>query len=120
MASQQLGQGQVGGLTRNGPGRKMVISLGEEDEEELRKVREKRLRELQGSTERSGRAQARVFGHLREVGMEGFVQAVEEEDESTPVVVHLYEPVRSSPHPLSLVVTYPSFSVRRKSPRATT
>ncbi|ETW75579.1 hypothetical protein HETIRDRAFT_423236 [Heterobasidion irregulare TC 32-1] len=32
------------------------------------------------------------FGHLREVGMRGFVPAVEEEDRSVWVVVHIYDP----------------------------
>ena len=35
------------------------------------------------------------FGHLREVGMRGFVPAVEEEDRSVWVVVHIYDPVRA-------------------------
>lgn len=33
------------------------------------------------------------FGHLREVGAHGFVDAVEREERNTWVVVHLYEPV---------------------------
>jgi hypothetical protein len=34
------------------------------------------------------------FGHLREVGIHGFVDAVEQEDKGVWVVVHLYDPVR--------------------------
>jgi hypothetical protein len=34
------------------------------------------------------------FGHLREVGLEGFVSAVEE-DQNVWVVVHIYDPVRA-------------------------
>jgi hypothetical protein len=34
------------------------------------------------------------FGHLREVGLRGFLDAVEKEDSMTWVVVHLYDPVR--------------------------
>ncbi|KAF8310983.1 hypothetical protein DL93DRAFT_2083927 [Clavulina sp. PMI_390] len=34
------------------------------------------------------------FGHLREVGAAGFVQAVEQVDRNVWVVVHLYHPVR--------------------------
>lgn len=45
-----------------------------------------------------GRAKGSRFGHLREVGMEGFVSAVEQEERGVWVVVHLYEPV-SSPSP---------------------
>ncbi|KAA1478684.1 hypothetical protein DENSPDRAFT_694322 [Dentipellis sp. KUC8613] len=37
--------------------------------------------------ERAGR-----FGHLREVGMKGYVNAVEEEDRRVWVVVHIYDP----------------------------
>jgi hypothetical protein len=33
------------------------------------------------------------FGHLREVGVQGFVASVEKEDRGTWVVVHLYESV---------------------------
>lgn len=33
------------------------------------------------------------FGHLREVGLNGFLSALEKEDESVWVVVHLYDPV---------------------------
>ena len=33
------------------------------------------------------------FGHLREVGLKGFLGAVENEDKSVWVVVHLYDPV---------------------------
>lgn len=33
------------------------------------------------------------FGHLREVGERGFVQAVESEDRNVWVLVHIYDPV---------------------------
>jgi hypothetical protein len=75
----------------------MVVSLDKEEEEddELAELRRKRLQELQmqGSGERRGSDALgnRVFGHLREVGVEGYVNAVEEEDEDVAVVVHLYE-----------------------------
>ena len=73
-----------------------------DEEDELDRVRRKRLAELQGSGERRAAAaagQARSFGHLSEVGMEGFVAAVEDEDPETAVVVHLYEPVSPLPFP---------------------
>lgn len=78
------------------------LKLNDEEEDELALMRRKRLAELQGSGERRAAAghAARSFGHLSEVGMEGFVAAVEDEDPETAVVVHLYEPV--SPLPLSL------------------
>ncbi|GAA5966549.1 hypothetical protein JCM8115_006863 [Rhodotorula mucilaginosa] len=62
-----------------------------DEEDELALVRRKRLAELQGSGERRA-GPGRTFGHLSEVGMEGFVAAVEDEDPETAVVVHLYEP----------------------------
>jgi hypothetical protein len=40
------------------------------------------------------RRQRGRFGHLREVGLEGFVPAVEE-DQNVWVVVHIYDPVRA-------------------------
>ena len=43
---------------------------------------------------RRRKEEGRRFGHLREVGVDGFVSAVEEEERGVWVVVHLYEPVR--------------------------
>jgi hypothetical protein len=40
-----------------------------------------------------GRKKMGKFGHLREVGVHGFVDAVEREDRDIWVVVHLYDPV---------------------------
>lgn len=57
---------------------------------------------LEGNTiQREGFSNKGRFGHLREVGVRGFVHAVEEEDRRTWVVVHIYDPVSSflSPHP---------------------
>jgi hypothetical protein len=42
------------------------------------------------------RQQRGRFGHLREVGLKGFVPAVEEEDQNVWVVVHIYDPVSLS------------------------
>jgi len=39
-----------------------------------------------------GRKKDTRFGHLREVGLQGFVDAVEQEERGIWVVVHLYEP----------------------------
>jgi len=39
-----------------------------------------------------GRTKGSRFGHLREVGVEGFVSAVEQEERGVWVVVHLYDP----------------------------
>jgi hypothetical protein len=40
-----------------------------------------------------GRPREGRFGHLREVGLQGFLNAVEKEDRGVWVVVHLYDPV---------------------------
>lgn len=76
------------------------------DEELAReRYRARRLVELQGSGERGGvsgpGARRRHFGHLREIGMEQFLSAVEDEEEDVAVILHLYEPVRLSPCPSS-------------------
>lgn len=42
------------------------------------------------------------FGHLREVGERGYVQAVESEERNVWVVVHIYDPVSSSNRPYVL------------------
>jgi hypothetical protein len=44
-------------------------------------------------TDMFGRKKDGRFGHLREVGVQGFVDAVEQEEKGVWVVVHLYEPV---------------------------
>ena len=46
------------------------------------------------------------FGHLREVGMNGFVPAIESEEASVWVVVHIYDSVR-----LCLVRIHPRLCV---------
>jgi hypothetical protein len=51
------------------------------------------LEEQDGSVTLDRRQRGR-FGHLREVGLEGFVPAVEE-DQNVWVVVHIYDPVRA-------------------------
>lgn len=55
--------------------------------------RTKRLAELSGSGERGPGRGRKVFGHLREIGMEQFLGAVDEEDAEVAVVLHLYEAV---------------------------
>ncbi|KAH8832909.1 thioredoxin-like protein [Flagelloscypha sp. PMI_526] len=44
------------------------------------------------NTDQWGRQREGRFGHLREVGVKGFVDAVEKEERGIWVVVHLYEP----------------------------
>lgn len=44
-------------------------------------------------TDLFGRRKEGRFGHLREVGVKGFLPAVENEERGVWVVVHLYEPV---------------------------
>jgi hypothetical protein len=60
----------------------------EDSEEDGAMGGERRLRMALEATRKT-----RKFGHLREVGVDGFVSAVEEE-RGVWVVVHLYEPVR--------------------------
>jgi hypothetical protein len=43
-----------------------------------------------------GRSKEGKFGHLREVGVKGFVGAVEKEERGVWVVVHIYESVRDN------------------------
>ncbi|GAA6058459.1 hypothetical protein JCM3770_002733 [Rhodotorula araucariae] len=95
MAQQR--QQSAGDLLVKQAQRKMVISLVDDareadEDDELDALRRRRLAEMQGSGERATGRRERTFGHLREVGMEQFVQAVEEEADETPVIVHLYEP----------------------------
>jgi len=85
-------------------GKKLMISLDDDPEEEqdeekaaLEKYRQQRMRELQGSGERGLNSQGgerKVFEHLREIGFEQFLGAVEGETDDVAVVLHLYEPVR--------------------------
>ena len=61
-------------------------------EEERERIALKAFQEGQpthaGQSSRKGR-----FGHLREVGVQGYVQAVEGEERNIWVVVHIYDPV---------------------------
>ena len=70
-------------------------------EEEREREIEKRLREgptridekdYKEKTDAFGRVKEGRFGHLREVGVSGFVDAVEKEERGVWVVLHLYEP----------------------------
>lgn len=88
-------------------GKKLMISLEDDAEEDqlgsidedqaaLEKYRQQRMRELQGSGERglnSYGGEKKVFGHLREIGVEQFLNAVEGETDDVAVILHLYEPV---------------------------
>ena len=62
-----------------------------EGDEELEQIRFARVRN-NGRTSHGGGGR---FGHLREVGLEGFLKAVEMEERHVWVVLHLYHPVRS-------------------------
>ncbi|KIM75830.1 hypothetical protein PILCRDRAFT_826866 [Piloderma croceum F 1598] len=66
-------------------------------EEEREREIEKRMMEGPGGkdedkTDMFGRKKEGRFGHLREVGLQGFVDSVEQEEKGVWVVVHLYEP----------------------------
>ncbi|KAK4703653.1 hypothetical protein P7C70_g2571, partial [Phenoliferia sp. Uapishka_3] len=67
----------------------------EEDEDEAKAIeryRSKRLAEMSGSGVRGSGRGRKVFGHLREIGMDQFLTAIEDEDPEVAVVLHLYEP----------------------------
>ena len=97
-------------------GKKLMISLDDDVEEEqdeekaaLETYRQQRMRELQGSGERGLNSQGgerKVFGHLREIGFEQFLGAVEGETDDVAVVLHLYEPVSSEI--IAQVPSYPT------------
>ncbi|KAF7361701.1 Phosducin domain-containing protein [Mycena venus] len=61
---------------------------GEDADELVLKERER----VEGRRNVFGETRKGRFGHLREVGVKGFLQAVEGEQKGTWVVVHLYEP----------------------------
>lgn len=77
--------------------RDAVAEVGEGEmrgEEAAREAyRRKRVAELSGSGQREARGRNKVFGHLREIGFDQFLPAVEEEEDSVAVILHLYEPV---------------------------
>lgn len=50
----------------------------------------------QGKRDMFGKKREGLFGHLREVGLKGFVAAVEKEEKGVWVVVHLYDSVSQS------------------------
>lgn len=73
----------------------------EEGEEDSDEESRRRWGQNKSTTKTSTRfpgttAEAGAYGHLREVGAAGYVAAVEDVDQSTWVVVHLYHPVRPS------------------------
>jgi len=95
-------------------GKKLMISLEDdaaaneedgvdEDQAALERYRQQRMRELQGSGERglnSAGGEKKVFGHLREIGVEQFLNAVEGETDDVAVILHLYEPVSLVSRPI--------------------
>ncbi|GAA5911843.1 phosducin family protein [Sporobolomyces salmoneus] len=99
------GQAEGKGLAKQ-MGKKLMISLEDDSEDDqagnvdedqaaLERYRQQRMRELQGSGERglnSSGGEKKVFGHLREIGFEQFLSAVEGETDDVAVVLHLYEP----------------------------
>ena len=66
----------------------------EESDEEVARVRSRKGHTMMFPGPTSGRENS-TYGYLREVGSNGFVQAVEQVDRNVWVVVHLYHPVCS-------------------------
>lgn len=67
-------------------------ALQDGGDEELEEIRFARVRDRG----RTGHGAGGRFGHLREVGLEGFLKAVEAEERHVWVVLHLYHSVRFS------------------------
>lgn len=61
-------------------------------EEERERLAEKEYLEGKTSSNAVPRRPGGYFGHLREVGMRGYVRAIEQEDRNVWVVVHIYDP----------------------------
>ena len=89
--NKRMEKASLTGMTYN---EEQALQQGEEDEV-LEQIRFARVRD-KGQTNNGGGGK---FGHLREVGLEGFLKAVEMEERHVWVVLHLYHPVRSvDPH----------------------
>lgn len=69
-------------------------SLGGKTWAEEERERELEKQTLEGEPQKRAPLSRGRFGHLREVGERGYVQAVESEERSVWVVVHIYDPVR--------------------------
>ncbi|KAH9926286.1 uncharacterized protein BXZ73DRAFT_78790 [Epithele typhae] len=65
------------------------------EEEKERRAEQARL-EVRAGGHVMGKQKAGRFGHLREVGVRSYVRAVEEEDRTVWVVVHIYDSARQS------------------------
>lgn len=84
-----------------------------EEGEAIERYRRKRMQELSGSGERSGKG--KMFGHLREIGVDQFLSAIDDEHPDVAVVLHLYEPVSSSIHPLYFLYETDIYAVAHRS-----
>ncbi|KAJ7596079.1 hypothetical protein C8J56DRAFT_923996 [Mycena floridula] len=82
---QRMEKGNLGGRTFLEEEREKGLDEKVDELVERERARERERRDVFG-----GLRQAR-FGHLREVGVHGFVNAVEKEDRGIWVLVHLYE-----------------------------
>lgn len=72
--------------------RNELYDLGEKVDQLVLEEQEKE-RGRRSGLDLFGGAKRGRFGHLREVGVKGFVNAVEKEGRGIWVVVHLYDPV---------------------------
>ncbi|KAK4057236.1 hypothetical protein OIO90_001731 [Microbotryomycetes sp. JL221] len=90
-------------LTNGKPGGLRTVPLEEDDErgsqsnldeEDWAKTqyRKQRIAQMKGSGERRMARRSRTFGHLREIGIEQFLSAIEEEEQDVAIVMHIYEP----------------------------
>lgn len=109
---QPVGGAGAASRRKKGRGGSAASASGSEESEGEREAREQyraqRLAEIareqatKGGRKSPGvnvdRQGRKLFGHLREVGVQNFVQQIdaEKDDKHTPVVIHLYDPVRQA------------------------
>lgn len=92
----QMEKTNLGGKTFLEEEREKSGLEGKVDDLVLKEREKEKGKELEERRDMFGRKREGRFGHLREVGVKGFVGAVEKEERGVWVVVHLYEPVRWS------------------------
>lgn len=76
----------------------LILEYKEEDsDEEMMKIyREKRLGELKNlrNNNRFLRQQQKVFGYVSDVNSDNYIEAIDNEWKTVPIIVHIYSKVR--------------------------
>lgn len=70
----------------NKPAQELLILQAEQEDDDLKYFRDKRLLELRNNTR-----QQRVFGSLTTITADEYANVIDEEWENIPVIVHLYD-----------------------------